>query len=1185
MSALVTITTLTPNTYRVSEITREDTYCYQGRLSATPEIEARNGFTGEQEKVREVNFDIFNGDAWIDLSTEDLWGATVQIAITGISETWTGKITSFSIDDKGVVGISAKEDTSAVLSLMLPDNFLRIASYANMEASASMNPIPMVFGGSASDPLRVPGMVVDRVNFRYIFCVGEIRQIVNVYKDNTLITTGFTGYTGTSGQGTYPGYVYLEFAADPRDAAGRWPEVVIEIAGLKLSTLTEAQCRNPARILYYLLITARTGVCGWGLGVASVSVDSTAFDTAIIDCDNVGFLTDGVISDYREARFWVDEICKSCRGRLSYVAGKWTLKIDKDSASAKTYTTANMRLLSFGKGNSDGRTNRVKTEFRYRYGFQNAEYVGYAEKNDTTSQTAIGTNEKTLSLRMVSDHNTASYISDYHLYGAAYTESKIRFETNDFSGVINGSVITITYATLGLSADTFRVIRFTSGTLNADGDLEMPAVIEAESYSSNIFSLSGVSSTSDPTIDTRLNGTDADLAPGVITDLALTTDAEIRTDGTVFSWVDGTFTKGRNFLIAEIQVSEDGGSSWDVVGSTTAAEFRYGPLNPGTEYTFRIIATGANGQANPVVSDPITTSGSPGPADVTNFTAAQDTLDLRKVLFTWSTVNDPDFAYYEIRKGLSWATSPIIGYQIAGTKFEHFEISNGTYTYLVKAVDSSGKYSVNPASRSVVMDIYPPDVTGFVASQNGANILLTWLPSASLDVIGYEIREGADWAIGEVLVDTTPDISVKIPANFERLYTFWIKAKNRRKAYSQNAVSTTLDVTNLLPKNYVIVRDEIASPSGVHYQTAIGGPFWTFDKMPGTFADYPNLAFNDFPGENVLKLATTTDTLPSPLVYDEIASPTGVHNNTEIGATQFAFDKMIGTFADYPDYSFDDFPSGDTLKFTNIGGVYELTGDYTVKYDLGSLLSVQIDVDWAFLAIPAGSAATLEIRTSNDDVIWSGWEVFTSCEKVARYFEFRLGITNTSVEETPEVTALEVTFSATGGSEVYFDSGYYICEYDIGQPTTCDIAVDKFLFVLPPGVSASLDYQYSIDNIAWSPWEVFVPSQKTFRYIRFRMNLATTDNTLTPEITRFSVAIDVPDITQKGTSVTPIEGEIISFTAPYNFAPTLVVSVEGADNYSEYSAVTNEEFFVIVRRVSDGSAIGGRTINWISKGY
>jgi hypothetical protein len=1150
---------------------------FRGRLLNAPTIagEMRDA-TQSGSRLREVSIEIDNADGLVSILDEELQGAPITVSIDNFPETWTGRIDSLDQDLKtGALSLTASEDTSAVLQLLWPRFMVMTNEFENVSAEAANEIIPVVVGGSHGNYIRVPGIVADVLNFVYIFAVGKNRFVNLVEQDGTTITSGFDIYLGDSVQGVFPGFLCVKFHADPRDDAGRWPEVIVEMIGLDFGVDTEA-ARNPMRILKGLLTQSSEGVGGWGLGINPSAIDETAFAQAIADCDTYGFKLDGVFHEQKAWDVWQTMILDGCRGVSAFKNGLWSPCIDKPGSMAAHYHGANSYPLKMNRRSRKERTNRVICQYRYRYNQQGGRFTGTCERNNPT-EIEKGLVERKIELPLVSDHATAGAIADYELKKAMYQGLVMTIQPFEAGAAYPGTVVNLNYPELGIVNQKFRV--------------EKPSVsdeqitLEVKSYSDAIFDVTPIGAVpSDPVMSQILPGTRHILKPGAISGVILTTEAEKRTDGTLHVSINGSFTPGRNFIGAQIEFSqqiEAVWSDWVFHSSTTSPRFCIQPVNPGKTYKFRITANGLSGQAAPVITSEITAAGSTGPADVTGLSVVQDELDLKKVLFTWNPVNDLALKYYEIRKGENWNLSPIIGYQVPGPKFDTFEVTNGTYTYLVKAVDRSNRYSENPAVFVINLRIFPSNVTNFQASQNGENILLTWSPVPDLDVIGYEIREGASWETGQVIKDCWTDISVQIEAAFERKYIYHIKAKTKRKYYSEIAATSAITVSNLLPRNYISTRDEIANPSGTHFQTEIGTPFWVFDNMPLSFDDYPHLMFDDFPRDNVLKLAKTGVSVTQS--YDEFATPSGTHSGTEFGATNFTFDGTTGRFDDYP-MGFDDFPSGTVLKLSQTDGKYSLNGTYTVQYNFAALTGAQITVDWAKFAKPDSGLAVLEFSTSNDGISWTAWEIFNPCTKAFKSVRFRLTLSTSDLSQTPEVTGLSVDF-APPAINPYFTTGYYVVRYDLEAVITCDVAVDKFLFVLPPGVSADLQFRYSVDDVTWSNWEPFSGCRKTFRYLEFKMILATEDSSKTPEVTRFSVKIDVPDDDQKGTEIVPVEGLTISFPRPYKLKPALVVTAEGTDVKADYGSVTKDGFWVQNFKRTDGSPIGGQTINWISKGY
>lgn len=1159
---------------------------YQGRLTSTPVIEARNS-RNTVEKMREVPLGINNRDGWLDVLNENLWGKQVTIEQDGVSETWSGNISFYKQNAKGVLSLTVTEKSVKELSQLIPDEALRVGTWANMEASFTNSVIPLPFGGTRLDPLRVMGMVADRVAFRYIFCSGEIQWYGKVFSNNVELVTGFTVYTGSATQAVYPGFVYIEFTADPRDDAGAWPTVIMEITGVKFGTSTEDECRNPIRMLQYLMTTANTGVNGWGLGIAASRLDSAAFTAAIADCDAASLKLDGILTERRDGLTWITEILKSCRGKLPTINGKYYPIIDKAQTAGKTFTSANMELIDWGKENLSKRINRVMVDYRYKLGFSSFDYAGYAVREDSTSQVQIGEIEKTITLKLVSDHATAGALADYELYRSAYTEDIIRFRTVDIAGLSNGLVISISYVAPGFSVSSklYRIFNLIPGVTGC----RPYATIEAEAYDDAIFTVNPIGTLpADPIVDSGIHGPSVGLAAEIVTDFVLSTGTSTRIDGTQQVYIDGTYTKGRNFAFAEIQYSQDGGVSWQSRGTTPNAGFRVDPVNPGKSYRFRVLAIGASGkQALPVEASnsPITAAGgTTAPADIAIFSVVQDTFDLDTIHFSWEPVEDVDIMFYEIRKGVDWDTAERIGLQLTGTTFSFNETSNGIFSYQIKAIDKNWKYSVNAALRSLTVYICPADVTGFNAVQNGSKLLLFWQANNDLNVKSYEIRQGTSWDFGQLFVENATSTTLEFPANFERAYTFWIKAKSDKLVYSLNASQAGIDIAGLLPKNYVVLKDEVASPTGVFNSTVIETSAGTFDQNSNQFSDYPLAAFDDFPTGSVLHLGHLTDTIPTPVVYDEILSPTGTHNSTEISAATFTIDNMRGNFEDYGEVTFSDLTVDRTMKLVNTAGVYPLSGSYLTEYSLSGIKVVHLAVDLLTIDLPLGSSCILEIRTSNDHATWSDWEIFVDGEKAGKHFQFRLTFNSTSIFSSPEVLRYVLTMSPGTGSTVFYNTGTYTASYDIGQVATCALAVDMRTFIQSYDVTVVLEFRYSLDGISWGAWEVFTQSTRTFRYLEFRVTLTTLDNEVSPEVTQLIIAIDVPDVDQRGTQVVPLAGIVVTYPIKYNFVPALVVTAEGVDAYAEY-ATTETNFTVQVKKVSDGSPLDGYTVNWISRGF
>lgn len=200
----------------------------------------------------------------------------------------------------------------------------------------------------------------------------------------------------------------------------------------------------------------------------------------------------------------------------------------------------------------------------------------------------------------------------------------------------------------------------------------------------------------------------------------------------------------------------------------TPVEYHIAPVSSGMNYDVRVRSLDVFGLAsawNTYSGINIIGKTSP-PDDVTNFVAhaARDRINL-----TWSAVGNLDWSHYEIREGASWDTGETIA-QVSATTYQTPSPSNGPWW--IKAVDTSGNYSVNAAQASIV--VTPPTSQNLSAQTIDNNVRLTWSTTIGTFILDtHEIRRGSSLATAEVIgkSDKTFDIMQEIQAGE---YTYWV---------------------------------------------------------------------------------------------------------------------------------------------------------------------------------------------------------------------------------------------------------------------------------------------------------------------------------------------------------------------------------------------------------------------------
>ena len=157
----------------------------------------------------------------------------------------------------------------------------------------------------------------------------------------------------------------------------------------------------------------------------------------------------------------------------------------------------------------------------------------------------------------------------------------------------------------------------------------------------------------------------------------------------------------------------------------------------------------------------------------------------------WKSNPDIDWAYYEVRKGLVWGTATVVATNITSIHHQVGAVGTGNHTYLLKAIDTTGNYSVDATPISYVVS-EPSSVSSIIHVFNIGDVNITWTApgTAPQGIKEYEVREGASWAAGiDPKVVTTPSITYPVtwgPGIYGSVgvdsKTFWIAAKD----YSDN---------------------------------------------------------------------------------------------------------------------------------------------------------------------------------------------------------------------------------------------------------------------------------------------------------------------------------------------------------------------------------------------------------------
>jgi hypothetical protein len=262
------------------------------------------------------------------------------------------------------------------------------------------------------------------------------------------------------------------------------------------------------------------------------------------------------------------------------------------------------------------------------------------------------------------------------------------------------------------------------------------------------------------------------------------------------------------------------------------------PVEDGVEYDVRVGATAINDITSDWASDSHAVVGKTAvPSDVTGLTAV--TRD-RGIFLSWNAISDADRGEYEIRYGASWAAGTLVD-QVKATTYLHEMAVAGSYTYYVKAIDTSGNYSTNEASNGLVVSAPSQPVANYTI--NGGNLTLNWTASSGdYPIDRYEIRYGSTWSSG-TFVDTLQARTYELKIGWSGLRSFMVRAHDAvGNESSEGGTGVTINlpgaptITPEVIDNFALLKWSLA-PGTLpiqHYEVRKGDVFSSADVL-GTF--------------------------------------------------------------------------------------------------------------------------------------------------------------------------------------------------------------------------------------------------------------------------------------------------------------------------------------------------------------
>lgn len=551
---------------------------------------------------------------------------------------------------------------------------------------------------------------------------GEISAVRDVKLNDKIVSAypscSYGVHVGTLAQaadGRYPSEnfsntAFLALTLHASDDLTGTPTVTSIVDGIKVlvwnktsKTMVRQFSRNPAWVLYDVMTNIR-----YGAGIDPSRIDLDTFIECADYCDYMidngsgtmepRFVFDAVINEIQDAEQLMASIAASFRAFLVCIEGKYKLRIEK----------AELPIQSFEEGNSivqgsmainrasriDGNSpNRIIVQYVDPVHWSTDEYT----LDDDEDIALRGINDKTLSfigvVRPTQAARTANYIRDMMNLCPNFMEFKVPFEKIECEP---GDVIKVTHSLGGYKDKLARVL-----TIELDEEFQLKLM--CREYNAEVYS-------DDPnkyqvTSTSSFNGTP--LTPPDVNALVAVETGYMTKDGVHISdvnvfWEPMIYPSLKYY---EVYYQYEDSDTWILNSFTQGNSNIIRNAKTNKKMRIKVVTTSEwNRKSSGVVTDYLCIVGKDAPPnDVSKMTIVQNGSYLN---VTITKNNDPDLSYYELRTGVTWETSTLVG-TFTDATYIVTATSEGTKTFWIKAVDNSGNYS-DGATKAMVNVINLP---------------------------------------------------------------------------------------------------------------------------------------------------------------------------------------------------------------------------------------------------------------------------------------------------------------------------------------------------------------------------------------------------------------------------------------------------------------------------------------------
>ena len=542
-----------------------------------------------------------------------------------------------------------------------------------------------------------------------------------------------------------------------------------------------------------------------------------------------------LIQTQEEAYRLINDLCSVFRAMPYWATGTLTIAQDKPVDSSYLFTLANVTEGGFSYAGSDSKVRPTVAVVSYLD--LDTQEISYEVTEDTAAIAKYGVQTVEVSAFACTSRGQAARLGDWMLYSSQYETEVVSFTASIDAGVMvrPGQVIEVADPARGGARRGGRILSATTTTVTVDSAVDLPgsggtlsviledATVESRAVSSRsgavitvstafssapgenaiwLYNGGGIAPTlwrvltvqeqdgasyavsalsynaskyayveRDRPLQFR-DVTNLNLLPAAPTNLSITEtlytyQAEVRAK-VIITWRQ---VSGVNQY--RVRWRKNSGN-WTTI-TTQSPDHEILNITPGTFAVEVFSLNSINQISTTALTGSINALGKTAPpSNVVTFTAVLDP-DLG-VTLTWNPIADLDLQGYEIWEGIAFGVGSKVGLFAATAKKIGF-LPTGTTTWYIKALDTSGVYSLAAASTSLTINgAAAPTTSG---SFTGELFVLEWTKVAgSLATDSYAIRYGttsSTWATATPLT-TSKSTTYGVKANWLGTRRFFVAA-------------------------------------------------------------------------------------------------------------------------------------------------------------------------------------------------------------------------------------------------------------------------------------------------------------------------------------------------------------------------------------------------------------------------